>query len=178
MKIQHRKIPSATLTYILVYAVVILAFISFVIYPFHTSLSQQDIRIRKLESRIEKQKILHPLYQELVKQLRSQPLKQLPFPPEGKLPRDKIDDIPLLFSKIAKSSGLQPLAVSPDLQSIAGNPDSLLLNAVVKGDFFTFRSYLIELGKIPYLAHIEQIQINPIRGGRKFMLKMQLALAG
>jgi len=175
---RSRKIPSTTIIYLLVYAGVILAFTAVVLYPFHTSLSQQDVRIRKLEGQIEKQKILHPFYQELVKKLRSQRHKQLPFPPEGKLPRDKIDKLPSIFREIAKRSGLQPLAVSPDIQSIAGNPDTLLLTAAVKGDFFTFRNYVIELGTIPYLVHIEQLQINPVYGSRKFRLKMRIALAG
>jgi len=175
---RSRKIPPATITYSLIYTGVIIAFIALVLYPFHKSLSQQDTRIRRLEGQIEKQKILHPFYQELVRKLRSQHPKQLPFPPEGKLTRDKIDQIPSIFREVAQRSGLQSLAVSPDIQSVTSDSDTLLLTAAVKGDFFTFRSYVIELGKIPYLAHIEQIQINPISGSRKFKLRMRLALAG
>jgi len=100
----------------------------------------------------------------------------LPFPGKGRLSRDKIDEVPSIFGEIAQKSGLEAVSISPDVKSIATNSGVLLLNAALKGDFFDFRKFLIELGKIAYLEHIEQIQIQEILVGRKFRLKIWLAL--
>lgn len=173
---QSRKIPTTTITYILVYAGVILVLIVIALYPLNKSLSHQDMEIRKLEGQIGEQRMLYPLYQELLRKLESEGPQRLPFPAKGTLPRDKIDKIPSVFSEIAKQSGLKALAVSPDLHSITSDSDTLMLNATLTGGFFEFRNYLIGLAKIPYLAHIEQIQITHIHGGRKFRLEIWLAL--
>jgi len=173
---QSKKIPTNTITYLLVYAGVILVLIVIGLYPSNKSLSNQDMEIQKLEGQIEEQKMLYPLYQDLLGKLQSERPQLLPFPTEGKLPRDKIDKVPSVFSEIAKQSGLKALAVSPDLHSITSDSDTLLFNATLTGGFFEFRNYLIGLAKIPYLSHIEQIQITHIHGSRKFTLKLWLTL--
>ena len=50
------------------------------------------------------------------------------------------------------------------------------MTAVVKGKIFSFREFFIEIGKLPYLEHVEEIQIQPAEGVKEFSLKVWLAL--
>ncbi|MBU4287617.1 MAG: hypothetical protein KKI12_05525, partial [Proteobacteria bacterium] len=53
----------------------------------------------------------------------------------------------------------------------------LVVNTFVKGSFFDFRKFLVNLGGIPYLEHIEKIDIKRTMEGREFRLKILVALS-
>jgi len=173
---QSRKFPGTTIAYIFICAGAIFAFIMIGLHPSGKFLARLDMEIAKLQAQIEEQKMLYPFYQELLKKLQTKGPELLPFPSKSRLPRDKIAEVPSILGEIAQKSGLEAVSIAPDVKSIASNHSMLLLTAVLKGDFFDFRKFLMELGKIAYLDHIEQIQIQEILGGRKYSLKIWLAL--
>ena len=173
---QSRRIPRTTVAYILICAIIIFTFFIAGLYPNAKSLAKREMEITKLQAQIEEQKMLYPFYQDLLKSLQDKGPKILPFPSKSKLSRDETDKVPSLFGGIAQKSDLEAVSISPDIKSIANGAGLLLINAVLKGGFFNFRKFLIELGKIAYLEHIEQIHIQQVLGGREFRLKIWLAL--
>ena len=173
---QSRRIPRESIVYILICAVGTLAFILIGPYPSEKSLAKQDMEIQNLQVQIEEQKLLYPLYVELLKKLQAKGCEVLPFPSKGKLSRDEIDKIPCIFAEIVQRSELESASIIPDVKSIASNPGLILTNALVKGDFLHFRRLLIELGEIPYLEHIQEIEIKRVAGCIEFRLKIWLAL--
>jgi len=139
------------------------------------SLIKMDMEIKKLQIQREKQQLLHPFYQRLLKKLQIEH-KTLPYPSKSKFPRDKTDKISSFFSEILQKTNLETISIIPDVKSIANGSDLFLVNLEVKGNFFDFRTFLIELGGNPYVQHIEEIKIQQIPGGEKLSLKIWLTL--
>jgi hypothetical protein len=45
----------------------------------------------------------------------------------------------------------------------------------LSGDFFNIRKFLIDMGSIPSLEHIEEINIQPTKTSKELRLKIWLA---
>lgn len=173
---QSRKIPVESTAYLLICALGIFAFILIGPYMSGKSLVKMDMEIKKLRIQREKQQLLYPFYQKLLKKLQVEESRILPYPGKSKFPRDKTDKISSIFCEIVQNSNLETVSIIPDVKSIANGFGPFLINLLVKGDFFDFRKFLIELGGNPYLQHIEEIKIQQVPGGKEFRLKIWLAL--
>jgi hypothetical protein len=44
----------------------------------------------------------------------------------------------------------------------------------LSGNFYKFRDFLVDLGSIPYLEHIEEINIRPVKTARELEIKLWL----
>jgi len=136
------------------------------------SLNDLDRDVQKIKADIEEQRIMAPLYNDLIEKIKVKTKKHLPFPAKAKLPREQHEQITSIFGELAKRANLEVVSITPDVNSLAGGSGLLVVNAALKGDFFNFRNYLIELGNVPYLEHLGEIQIQTIPGGREFHLKL------
>jgi len=172
---QTKRIPMESISYLLICTLGIFAFILIGPYMSGKSLGKMDMEINKLQIQREKQQLIYPFYQSLLKKLQIEH-KTLPSPPKSKFSRDKIDKISSIFSEILQETNLETISIIPDVKSIAKGSDFLFVNLVVKGNFFDFRTFLIELGGNPYLQHTEEIKIQQVPGGRKLSLKIWLLL--
>ena len=173
---KSRRIPMESISYLLICTLGILVFILIGPYMSERSLTKMDMEIKKLQIQREKQQLLYPFYQKLVKKLQVEESRILPYPSKSKFPCAKTDKISSIFCEIAQNSNLETVSIIPDVKSIANGFDFFLVNLLVKGDFFDFRKFLIELGGNPYLQHIEEIKIQQVPGGKEFRLKIWLAL--
>jgi len=169
-------LPGPSIRHITICAGGILAFIALAIYPYHKSLVRLDGQIAKTESQIEEQKALFPIGQELLKSVMKKETRGLPFPEKEGLIRDKTADISVTFEEIARKSHLEVIRIIPDIKSLTEQANLLSVTTVVKGKIFDFRKFFIEIGNLPYLEHVEEIQIQPAEGVKEFSLKVWLAL--
>lgn len=169
-------LPGASIRHIIICAGGILAFIVLAIYPYHKSLVRLDRQITKTESQIEEQMALFPIGKELLKSVMQKETRGLPFPKKAGLDRNNAADISVIFEKIARKSDLEIISIIPDIKSLTEQADLLSVKTVVKGKIFDFREFFIEIGKLPYLEHVEEIQIQPAEGVKEFSLKVWLAL--
>lgn len=172
---KSRIIPMESISYLLICTFGILVFILIGPYMSGKSLIKMDMEIKKLQIQREKQKLLYPFYQKVFKKLQIEP-KKLPSPPKSKFPRAKTDKISSIFSEILQKINLETISIIPDVKSIANGSNLFFVNLVVKGNFFDFRTFLIELGGNPYVQHIEEIKIQQVPGDKKLSLKIWLAL--
>jgi len=140
------------------------------------SLNDLDRDVQKIKADIEEQRIMAPLYNDLIEKIKVKTKKHLPFPAKAKLPREQHEQITSIFGELAKRANLEVVSITPDVNSLAGGSGLLVVNAALKGDFFNFRNYLIELGNVPYLEHLGEIQIQTIPGGREFHLKLWVSV--
>jgi hypothetical protein len=170
-----RKIPMESIRYLLICTLGIIVFILIGPYMSDRSLVKMDMEIKKLQIQREKQQLLYPIHQKLVRKLQIEP-KKLPFPAKSKFPRAKTEKISSIFSEILQKVNLQIISIVPDVKSIANGSNLFFVNLVVKGNFFDFRTFLIELGGNPYLHHIEEIKIQQVPGDKELSLKIWLAL--
>jgi hypothetical protein len=154
---------------------VLLLFFLLVVYPQRISLAEADLDIKKLKVRIEEQKMLYPIFQNLLKKARVKDTEGLPFPKKTKLTRDEILKISSIFQKITQKSNLILKEIIPDVDALISDSGYLKLNLIVKGEFSDLRNLMLQLGELPYLEHIERIQIRSVQDSKEISLKILLA---
>lgn len=169
------RLPRQSIRYLLICSGGILAFIFLGLYPYQKSLAGLDREIKSIETQIEEQKILFPLYKDLLKKVGQKEPDDL-SPQKAKLDLDRMHRIPFMFEEIARKSNLTLVNVVPNVESLAKASGLLSLNVLVKGNFFDFRTFLLQARQLPYLEHIEEIKIQPADGPKEFRLKVWLAL--
>jgi len=133
-----------------------------------------DKNIKQLNTKIETQKLLLPLFQKMLTEIDLKLPEGVAFPKGEKLTQEKAESIVSVFHELAGRSGLKVVEVSPDVESTLNGSGFLLMNVVVKGDFFKLREFLVALGGLPYLEKIEQIKLKNIEGGKEIRLKIWL----
>ena len=170
-------IPKRTIIYSLLCLSGILFIILVGIIPKQLSLTRLDQRIKSIQFQIEEQKSLYPIYQDLQKITQARDSKVLPSPIRSTLLRTQLNAIPANFREIARKANLDMVSASPDLNSLSGESKTLLVNAVIRGNFFNFRKFLIGLGEVPYLDRIEEIHIQQNEDTMEFKMKIWIAIA-
>ena len=63
----------------------------------------------------------------------------------------------------------------PDVDSIIGGAGFLQMTVVMKGELFDLRNFMVLLGEVPYLEHIEQIQIRTAQDLKEIRLRLWMA---
>jgi hypothetical protein len=172
------KVPKRSIYYLLLCSLGILMFIAVGLFPMQSSLSGLDEEIAGVKAHIEEQKVLFPIYKELSERIRmKKDLDLLRYSGKVALSIDQIDGISTRFKEIAVERNLETLSVTPDAKSLANNPKSMSVSLVVRGDFLKFRGFLFDLEAVPYLEHIQEIQILEALAGKEFRLKTWVAVS-
>jgi hypothetical protein len=170
------KLPKQSLTYLGFGLAAILLFIFAGIVPASRSLVVLDARTADVKYRIEEQRTLAPLYKSLQGKSEKKEPELLPLPEKGRLEQSKISTIPMSLGTAAKMSGMSLISATPELSAMTGEAQLLAVNIVLRGDFINFRKFLIHIGGIPYVQHIEEISIQEIPDTREFRLKIWVAV--
>jgi len=171
------KVPKKSIYYLLLCSIGILMFILIGLYPLQSSLSRLDEEIAGIKARLEEQKVLFPLYKELTERVRKKKDSELVHY-SGKigLSIDQIDGISTRFKEMAEERNLETISITPDAKSLVNNSKSMSVSLVLRGDFLKFRKFLFDLETVPYLEHIQEIQIQEALAGREFRLKIWVAV--
>ena len=85
-----------------------------------------------------------------------------------------ISTISAVFGDAARSSGMSLVSANPQISAMAGGAQTLPVNVTLQGNFMNFRKFLISIGGIPYVQHIEEIFIQEAPNTREFRLKILL----
>ncbi len=173
---QGINIPQQSVVYIGVCLVGILIFVFGGIIPAERSLKELERRIDNARSQLEGQKTLLPLFQSLQGQSEKKESQVLPLPEKGKLPRARIDTLPATFSAAAKAGGMTLVSALPNLNALTGDAQFLLVDAVLRGNFIHFRKFLVQIGALPYVHHIEEITIQGKEEMEEFRVKIWVAV--
>jgi len=153
----------------------ILGFVLLAILPSHRAIRATERKIEKLQQEIEEQESLQPLFQDLLKQAQSKTPSDMPFPKKAKLPREETGGISDFFQELAQKNDFQVESIVPDVVSLTDGSGYLMLNTILKGRFLNFRRLLLQLGELPYIEHIETIQIRTVGQLKEFRLKIWIA---
>ena len=175
-QLKIKKLPARSSLYLLICISGILGFILLGIYPGKNSSDRLDMEINRLKAQIEVQKIFRPVYKALLKNVRLKDPEVLPFPKKAKLGHDKRDTVPNIFEEMGRRSNLEIVNTVPDVKSLSESPGLLSVNSFMKGNFSDFRNFLTHLGELPYLEHIEKIQIQAAQRHKEFRVRVWLAL--
>jgi len=170
-------IPKRSLVYLLICLCGVLIIFAAGIIPEYFSSVRLDQQIKSIQFQIEEQKRLYPIHQMLQNITHTKDGKTLPIPKKNFLARTQMDAVPETFREIAKKANLDIVSASPDLNFVGSESRFLPINAVIRGDFFNFRKFLISLGEIPYLERIEEIQIQQNEDTMELKMKMWLIVS-
>ncbi|MFA4915122.1 MAG: hypothetical protein WC560_00445 [Syntrophales bacterium] len=170
-------IPRETLVNLLICLAGVLLIVFAGIIPNYLASAKLVRKIGALQFQSEEQKTYHPIYQSLKSRSEKKMSSVLPFPDKTKLSREAIGVISITFRNIAKNTGMNIVSISPDLNSTDTDHNFLPVEIIIAGDFPDLRGFLIALGGVPYLEHIEEIQIQQNREVMEFKVKTILALS-
>jgi hypothetical protein len=155
----------------------LLLFILVVIVSMQKYISGLDGRIKNVQYQLDEQKGLQPIYQTLKTRSQTAAPSVLPTPASGKLSRDLVSVVPSTIGRIAANAAMETISISPDVNSLANQSRSLLMNAVIRGDFMNLRKFLIGVGELPYLERFEEIEIQQDPAFTEYRIKIRLALS-
>lgn len=170
-------IPKRSLFYLVICLCGVLIIVTVGIIPEYFSSVRLDQQIKSMQFQIEEQKNLYPIYHMLKNKTHIKDARILPFPKKVPLSRAQIDTVPATVREIAKKANIDMVSASPDLNFLGSESRFLPINAIMRGDFFNFRKFLIGLGEVPFLERIEEIQIQQNEDTMEFKMKMWLVVS-
>jgi Tfp pilus assembly protein PilO len=169
------KNPLSQSVLVLVICVVgVLAFLLLIILPSQKNSAELDLEIEKLNVRIEEQRILTPVFHSLLKRAKTESPSVLPSPEKTKLTHGDLNSISKLFQDIAMHHNLTLEEIKADVSSMMEDSGYLMMRLRLSGNFYKFRDFLVDLGSIPSLEHIEEINIRPVKTARELQIKLWL----
>ena len=172
-KIPKNPLSQSVLIFVIC-VVGVLAFLLLIILPSQKTSAQLDREIDKLNVRIEEQRILTPVFHSLLKRAKTAPPSALPSPEKTKLTHGDMNRISKEFQDIAIRHNLKLEEVKTDVSSMMEDTGYLMMRLRLTGDFYKFRDFLVDLGSIPSLEHIEEINIRPVKTARELQIKLWL----
>ena len=170
------NIPQQSMIYIAMCLTGVLIFVLGGILPASKKLTELDAAIIARKYAIEEQTTLAPFFKSLKVDSEKKESEVLPLPPKGKLSPDKIGTLPIAFGTAAKMSGMTMVSATPHLNDMTGDSQFIPINIVLRGGVIDFRKFLIQIGGIPYVQHIEEITIQEKSDTREFKLKVWVAI--
>jgi hypothetical protein len=173
------RISSGSLTQSLVIfaicAVGIVAFWVLIILPGQKAEKELNLEIDRLNARIEEQRILTPVFHSLLERAKMKGPSGLPSPEKAKLSHGDINAISTAFQDIAGRNNLRLDEITTDVNSLMEESGYLVMRLHLSGGFFDMRKFLIDIGAIPSLEHIEEINIRSGKASEELNLKIWLA---
>jgi hypothetical protein len=168
-------LPPQTLILLVLCGVGVLAFLLLVILPAQRLSAELDQDIKNLQTRVEEQKILSPVFKSLFAKTKTTEPQGLPAPTRTKLTREEITLVPKRLQQLAASYRIEVREIVPEVSTLTDASGRFLTKLTALGRFSDLRGFLIDLGALPYFDSIEEIEIRAVEGGREFGLKIWLA---
>lgn len=172
-KISNNPLAQSVLIF-LICAVGILAFLFLIVLPSQKTSAELDQESAVLNTRIEEQRILTPVFHSLLNRAKTAAPSMLPSPEKTKLTHEDMNTISQGFQEIAARHNLKLEEVKTDVSSMMQNSGYLMMRLRLSGNFYKFRDFLVDLGSIPSLEHIEEISIRPVKTARELEIKLWL----
>jgi hypothetical protein len=175
-KIKFEGLPKQNLIYLGICSSIVLAFCVFGLYGSHKALKEQDATIHRLEEKIKAQQLMQPLYVSLSTRLQKKEFESINTVSKTGLPLDQLDGIPTLFGDIGNKCQVATIQANPETKSINPDSNTLPIRLVIRGEFKNLRSFLIQILQLPYVEHVEELQILEVQGGKELKVKLWLAV--
>ncbi len=168
-------LPTPTLVLTLLCAAGLLVFLLFVILPARQLAAELDREIEALKARLEEQRVLHPVFLNLLEKAKTPPGERIGPTARVRLKHEEISALPRRLAETAAAHRLQVREIAPDVNTLAdaSNRFRVLLSAT--GRFPDFRGFLLALASLGYFEGFEEIEVRAVEGGEQLALKIWLA---
>ncbi len=169
-------IPKQTGMRLLIGAGLLLVFAAATIYPVLSDIGKTNMAIALAKVDIERQEMLHPVYEEIQDVVRTPLPDGLPMPKAETLSEAGIAGVEPLLDQAAQRADFTAREIAPDPSSLVEDARYLLVNASFQGEMAGLRTFMIELGAIPFLTHVEQMRIEESFGATLFHFRLWMSL--
>ena len=150
-------------------------FILLAIMPATRESAALNFELKNLNTRIEEQKILSPVYENLLKKAQLKPPERIESIEKKKLKRGETEAVATMLRDMAGSSKLNLVEFSPKVETIISGAGVLMIDFMLKGEFINLQPFLLQLCQTPYLEQIEQIRIRSVRDTNEIRIRIWLA---
>jgi len=150
------------------------------IWPHQQAERQLTRQVDALQRQINDQKLLAPIYKRFTAILGdTQPaeLGDLPLPRPERLTAEQMAGIEFLFRRLAEQSQLTVRQVGADMNSMINETGELKLALQLRGGFSNLRGFMLKLGELPYLTHIERVEVRRETGLPGLHMELDIWLA-
>jgi hypothetical protein len=146
------------------------------LYPLVRDMNRLDRQIRQDRARLAVKKELYPDYTRLLQVEQTQKgLVLVPYEAQTALEQD-ITTFGSTLASLCKGSGMDFVTATPSPESIRSEKNRVLVDAVIRGDFYRFRDFLLRLLQVPSLVRVQQISVRAIPENREYGLKLWVGL--
>jgi Tfp pilus assembly protein PilO len=170
------SIPRQSVVYIMMCMTGVLIFLLGGILPAAKKIADLDKSIIAKKYALEEQTVLVPFFKSLRTDSQKKESELLPLPPRTKLSQEKLGSLPIAITSAARVSGMKLMSATPHLSAMTGDSQFIPVNIVLRGGVIDFRKFMIQLGSIPYIHHIEEITIQEKADTREFTMKVWAAI--
>jgi len=168
-------IPAQSLILLLMCVAGILVFIFLFIIPAQKTAAELDKNIEEKQAQIDRQQILKPVFERMLVKATAKSPTRLPMVEKTKLAHGDMKKISEQIQTLIQRNNLQIKEITPDVSSLKERSGYLPIRLAVTGEFFNFRKFLLDLGSIPSMVHIQEIAIRSIEESREMKVKIWLA---
>ncbi len=169
-------VPKQTAVKIVIYIAIILAVFFLGNYQSKLRVDKLSKEIAETKGEIKRQKALHPVYVKLKTDYERKVLNELQLVETVPMRQDEVDKATDLMDRMATLSGITATSIQPDPSSLADDPNQLLVNVELNGEFQDYREFLKKLGAIQYVKHIQQIVATEAADELNYSMKVRLAV--
>jgi len=143
--------------------------------PSHIHMKKLDEEMLKLKQQVDEQQVLFPVFQSCLASAQIKEPDGMKLPEKKKFTREESGMILSLFQELALQNSIEVDKVLPDVDTMFNGSSSFMVDIALQGEFNDFRKLLLQLLNIPYLEHIERIEVFSVEGPLQFRLKVWLA---
>ncbi len=174
-KIKMSSLPTQTLSYLVILGGGVVLFLLLAILPAHKETAELDFEISNVNTKIEEQKILTPVFESLMKKAELKPPEGLNYVPKEKLKTDNTHKVADRFQEMAETSMLELVEFSPAIETLINRSGYMMLDIELRGEFINLHPFLLQMCQMPYLEQIEEIKIRSVRDTKEMKIRMWLA---
>ncbi|KPA08948.1 hypothetical protein MHK_010867 [Candidatus Magnetomorum sp. HK-1] len=172
-KKQITEILKLNFTYIAVCSGIIIITLLVGIWPYQKITNEQQYEISTLIYQIKEQKALSPVFRTLIEgaNVSGNELLMMEKDQEEWSPQDT-SSISQYLKKIALQAGLSVLSLIPELKSLTKDSKYLPFEIQLHGNLNGLRSFLMAIGRLHFIEHVEIIDINSRGRMKEYFLKV------
>ena len=159
-----------------VFLVIVFLIALFGILPTTQAITATHGKIDVLEADLERQKILFPVWLKLQQSKEESIPEGISVRTVTPLNSENLDGLREVFEKLARSSQVELISVTTDVDSLEGNTKLVRLDCQLRGDFNNFRETLGKLNELPMLQTVESLSIEVAEAGYELNLSVWLAI--
>lgn len=174
-KLRLPNIPTKSIVFFLVFSSGIIIFYFIAILPVKKTSNELDFKLAEMQTKIEKQKILAPVYKNLLEKAQLKQPEEFTELVKEKLSKSDTKKISYTIKKIAAETNMTMTAFKPDVESLISDSGYLLINIGLTGDYINFHGFLFQLCRLPALEQIENIEIRSIVETNQFKIRFCMA---